>query len=88
MDIPDTLKARMELFKNTGRFVQKRNEIFVDSWLQVMIGQGLVPDVHHSLADELTEGELQSFLTQIESDIQTKVQQLPTHGEYLKSISR
>ncbi|WP_158970219.1 tryptophan halogenase family protein [Paraglaciecola sp. L3A3] len=88
MNIPDSLKARMELFKKTGRFVQKRNEIFVDSWLQVMIGQGLVPDVHHPIADELTEPALANFLKQIENDIQAKVQQMPTHGEYLKSISK
>lgn len=88
MDIPESLKARMELFKKTGRFVQKKNEIFVDSWLQVMIGQGLIPDLHHPLADELTEAELNDFLSNTEKDIQSKVQQLPSHGDYLSSISK
>jgi tryptophan halogenase len=83
MDIPASLKARMDLFKNTGRFVPKSNEIFVDSWLQVMIGQGLIPDQHHPLADELSDSELKGFLDNIENDILSKVQQLPSHGDYL-----
>lgn len=83
MAIPESLKARMELFKKTGRFVQRKDAIFSDSWLQVMIGQGLIPDHHHGLADELSEIESREFLAQIEQDIATKVQQLPSHSEYL-----
>ncbi|GAB5379469.1 MAG: tryptophan 7-halogenase [Aliiglaciecola sp.] len=83
MDIPESLKARMDLFKHTGRFVQRKDEVFSDSWLQVMIGQGLIPQQHHPLADEMSEQELQEFLSQIESDIAAKVSTLPSHGEYL-----
>lgn len=84
MQIPESLKTRMELFKKTGRFVQRKDEIFSDSWLQVMIGQGLIPEQHHALADEMSETELQEFLQQIEHDIAMKVEQLPSHGEYLE----
>ncbi|KXI28819.1 tryptophan halogenase family protein [Paraglaciecola hydrolytica] len=87
MTIPASLKSRMDLFKKTGRFVQRKNEIFGDSWLQVMIGQGLIAEQHHGLADELSETELQDFLQQIEQDIAAKVQHLPSHGEYLNSLS-
>lgn len=83
MNIPESLKVRMELFKQTGRFVQHKNQIFVDSWLQVMIGQGLIPQQHHGLADELSEPELTDFLQKIELDIAAKVNRLPSHGEYL-----
>ncbi|MBU3005404.1 tryptophan halogenase family protein [Paraglaciecola arctica] len=85
MQIPETLKSRMELFEKTGRYVHRDKEIFVDSWLQVMIGQGLIPEQYHGLADELSESELREFLQQIEEDIATKVQQLPSHGEYLNT---
>lgn len=84
MQIPESLKTRMELFKKTGRFVQRKDEIFSDSWLQVMIGQGLIPEQHHALADEMSEAELKEFLQQIEQDIAAKVEQLPSHGEYLE----
>lgn len=55
MQIPESLKDRMTLFEQTGRFVQRKDEIFVDSWLHVMIGQGLIPKQHHPLADEMSE---------------------------------
>jgi tryptophan halogenase len=84
MQIPESLKTRMNLFKKTGRFVQRKDEIFSDSWLQVMIGQGLIPEQHHALADEMSEAELKEFLKQIEQDIAAKVEQLPSHGEYLQ----
>lgn len=83
MTIPDSLKARMDMFQQTGRFIQRKNEIFVDSWLQVMIGQGLIPAQHHPLADELSEQELTTFLANFEQDIRHKVSQLPNHIEYL-----
>ncbi|MCF2950266.1 tryptophan 7-halogenase [Paraglaciecola aquimarina] len=83
MTIPESLKNRMDLFKKTGRFVQRKGEIFEDSWLQVMIGQGLVPDQHHPLADEMSKQELQKFLNQVENDALAKAANLPPHSEYL-----
>lgn len=86
MQIPDSLNTRMKMFKQTGRLVQRKSEIFVDSWLQVMIGQGLIPDQHHPMADELTEQDLKNFLKQIEQDIVSKTSNLPTHTEYLNRL--
>jgi tryptophan halogenase len=41
MKIPETLKHRIELFKESGRIFQKNNDIFAEnSWSQVMLGQG------------------------------------------------
>ena len=88
MDIPASLKQRMDMFKQTGRFIPKPYEIFGDSWLQVMIGQGLIPNQHHVLADELSEQELNDFLSNSEKNIQEKVNHLPSHYDYLRSISR
>jgi tryptophan halogenase len=88
MVIPESLKNRMELFKKTGRFVQRKDEIFVDSWLQVMIGQGLIPDQHHPLADEMSTQELQNFLNQVENDALTKAANLPYHADYLNQYCK
>ncbi|MBU2918824.1 tryptophan 7-halogenase [Psychrosphaera sp. F3M07] len=88
MEVPTALKQRMDMFKQTGRFVQRKNEIFNDSWLQVMIGQGLIPDQHHPIADEMSEQELKGFLDNIEQDIQKTVSTLPNHGEYLNRFCK
>lgn len=87
MQIPESLKDRMTLFEQTGRFVQRKDEIFVDSWLQVMIGQGLIPKRHHPLADEMSEQDLRQFLSQIENDHIQRVETIPTHTNYLSRIS-
>lgn len=83
MALPASLQKRMALFAETGRFVQRKDEIFSDSWLQVMIGQGLVPKKHHPLADEMPTDALAGFLDDIETSIRKKVNALPSHQEYL-----
>lgn len=84
LTLPETLSQRMKLFSETGRFVQRKEEIFSDSWLQVMIGQGLVPQCHHPLADEMGEQELAQFLKTTESTILEQVNRLPPHEEYIR----
>ncbi len=83
MDVPDTLAHRIDLFRKTGHVYREGNELFVDSWQQVMIGQGLPPERHHPLIDEMTEQELKQFLLGIRQDIQDKVRRLPKHQDYL-----
>ncbi len=44
MDIPPSLRHRIELFRETGRVFRAPNELFAEnSWIQVMLGQGIVP---------------------------------------------
>jgi len=83
MEIPDSLAKRIEMFKTTGRFVQRQQELFVDSWLQVMIGQGIIPDKYSRLADKMDDYQLQQFLTRIERETQRRAESLPTHNEYI-----
>lgn len=83
MAIPDSLNERMQLFKRTGRFIQRQEELFVDSRLQVMLGQGLIPDKYHRIVDEMSEPDLQNFLNNIAQQHQRNAQSLPTHQQYL-----
>ncbi|WP_307721735.1 tryptophan 7-halogenase [Massilia horti] len=40
MEIPDTLRQKMELFRTHGRIHRYNNELFTEvAWLQVMTGQ-------------------------------------------------
>ena len=86
MDIPDSLKDRLALFEQNGRFIQRSEELFVDSWLQVMIGQGLIPKQYHSVVDEMTLPQLTSYLSSIESNIQRQVEQIPNHDDFLRQL--
>jgi len=88
MEIPASLKQRLDLFHETGNFFLRMNELFVDSWFQVMIGQGLIPKKYHRAADEMSKAELMNFLDHIKGNIQGKLAQLPSHDEYLKRYCR
>lgn len=83
MALPESLAHRIRLFKETGRMFRDGNELFDDSWLQVMIGQGLMPATHNPLVDTMSVEELSAFLTVIKETIQKKLSALPSQAEYL-----
>jgi tryptophan halogenase len=83
MEIPESLASRLKLFKQTGRLFLGDYELFVDSWLQVMIGQGLIPDQYHTIVDTMDEKELRQFLQRIKSNIDKAVERMPRHADYL-----
>jgi len=84
MEIPQQLAHRIKLFEDTGRVFRKNNELFDDSWMQVMIGQGLTPKSYHPIVDNMSEEELIKFLKHIKSNIANVVTQLPAHGDFIK----
>lgn len=85
MDIPDTLKHRMSLFKESGQVFKKSEELFGEtSWVQVMMGQGLMPEQYHPIVDLMGDEELASFLNNIKSGVQRKVNNWPNHFDFIK----
>lgn len=86
MDIPDTLAAKIDMFRETGHVFREANELFVDSWQQVMIGQGLMPERYHPLVDSMSEQELSGFINQIKGSIDKTVANLNDHNAYLANF--
>ena len=86
MDIPDTLAAKIDMFHETGHVFREANELFVDSWQQVMIGQGLMPERYHPLVDSMSEQELSGFINQIKGSIDKTVANLNDHNAYLANF--
>ncbi|MCY7294043.1 tryptophan halogenase family protein [Alteromonas sp. a30] len=85
MSIPDSLKHRIELFKESGRVFKVPNELFAEnSWIQVMLGQGLTPEAYHPIVDTMSDDDLNQFLQQIEARVRKAVSQLPSHSDFLK----
>lgn len=83
MDIPESLRHRIELFKKTGRVFREGSELFDDSWQQVMIGQGLMPQSYHPIVDTMSKKELESLLSGIRHGIERTVNKLPPHVDYV-----
>jgi tryptophan halogenase len=62
-------------------------ELFDDSWQQVMIGQGLMPERYHALVDTMSLKELTEFLAHIKANVDGTVEGLPKHSDYLASLA-
>ena len=53
MEIPDSLTQKIELFRETGRVFRRNEELFAEnSWVQVMMGQGIMPQILSSDRDQ------------------------------------
>ena len=85
MEIPATLAHRIRLFRETGRVFRVPNELFAEnSWIQVMLGQGIVPAQHHPVANLMSDAELSAFLDKIKAGVDQTVAQLPAHQAYVE----
>ena len=83
MKVPASLQHRIDLFRETGRVFRIPNELFAEnSWIQVMLGQGIMPRQHHQTADLMGDEELAHFLGSIATSIDRTVAQLPQHEQY------
>ena len=84
MDIPDSLAQKIGLFRETGRVFRRNDELFAEnSWIQVMLGQGIVPQTHHPIAAKLPDEELARFLGGLRQGVATTVRGLPAHADYV-----
>ena len=89
MTVPATLQHRIDLFRETGRVFRTEGELFAESsWLQVMFGQGMMPEQHHQTADLMSDAELSKFLSGIRGGIENTVRQMPSHQAYLQQFCR
>ena len=82
--LPDSLTARIALFRANGRIQREGDELFAEpAWAQVMIGQGILPVGHHALADALSADELDDFLSLTRRHAAQVASRLPTHDAFL-----
>ncbi|MBB4612324.1 tryptophan halogenase family protein [Novosphingobium taihuense] len=84
MAIPASLEQKIELFRETGRVFRKNEELFAEnSWVQVMMGQGINPASHHPVAAKLRDEELAHLLGTLREQVSRTVAALPSHGDYV-----
>jgi len=84
MPIPDSLQRKIDLFASNGRTLRDSEELFTEmSWLQVMVGQGLVPRGYHPFADLLPEDQVAAYLHNVEQVIAKCVNAMPTQAAFI-----
>ena len=89
MEIPDRLKEKIEMFRETGTLVEDQLDIFYEtSWLQVMLGQGVMPKDYHPLANTLSDDKLKEWLAAIKATKMQPLDKIPSHDEFLEAYCK
>jgi len=84
MKVPDTLAHKIELFRAGGRIFRIDEELFTEpGWLQVMVGQGIVPGSYHPLADQLSAPQMAEFLELGRKHVAHVVSAMPRHEDFI-----
>jgi tryptophan halogenase len=89
MPLPEALQRRLELFRTRAHVWQPEGELFrTDSWVHVMLYQGIRPEHYHYLATAMPDQDLTRFLDGIRGTINKAVAQMPTHQEFVDRYAR
>ncbi|MFT4787249.1 MAG: tryptophan halogenase [Paraglaciecola sp.] len=84
MAIPDRLQQKIELFKECAAIFNDPHDIFRDaSWLQVMLGQGIMPGDYHPAAKVASDSELLAIMHKILTAKQQPMGKMLGHDEFL-----
>jgi tryptophan 7-halogenase len=87
MDVPALLRHRIELFRESARVFRPSDELFAEnSWIQVLMGQGVLPQSHHPVADLMGRQELGDFLGDLQLKVARTVGGLPGHQAYVEQL--
>ena len=85
MEIPDSLAHKVALFRARARVPDYRYGLFArDSWLSVLIGQGIEPDGHDPLADSVPLPALTERLADLRQRIAGGVEALGPHQRFVE----
>ena len=89
MAIPDSLVETIELFKDRGRFFRNAEEMFaVTSWVQVMIGQGVIPTGCHPALYTLPDSEIEKVVGMTRQVIANCSAAMPMHEQFIDRYCR
>jgi tryptophan 7-halogenase len=81
----DTLQERIDLFRSRGRILREDSELFpIQSWLSVMVGQGIVPDGYDPLTDGIEPDKIIDRLEGIRRDVRRCVDTMPSHAAFIE----
>jgi len=84
MPLPDSLVHKLELFRSRAALPNHQYGLFArDSWLSVLVGQGIIPTGHDRLADAFTLPTLEERLSEFRNRIQTSVDAMSAHGAFI-----
>jgi len=86
MSIPDSLRATIELFRRDGRYYRDGEDFFaLPSWVQVMLGQRIVPQSYHPIVDSMPAEKLVEYVEGVRKMLADAVAAMPTHDQWIEN---
>ena len=83
-DLPDTLRHRIALWREQAHVTREHEELFTEvAWIQVLIGQGVIPHGHHPIADAETRADNDEYLDLMRRLIAREATQMPAHAAFV-----
>jgi len=84
MDVPQSLKHKIALFRANGRLFRHNNELFGEgAWLQVMVGQGIHPRGYDPLVDNTAEDAITGMMANLKTVLADTVRRMPSHEDFI-----
>jgi tryptophan 7-halogenase len=89
MSLPDSLTQKLQLFRSRGALPSHRYGLFArDSWLAVLVGQGIVAAGYDRLADACPPSALADQLSEFRHRIRTNVDAMTSHEEFIANYAQ
>jgi tryptophan halogenase len=88
MTVPDSLQQKLDIFQSYGRVHRVADELFrEDSWVQVLLGQRLMPERYDPMVDNKTLAQITDFAASTAHVISACVEKMPTHTDFIAGIA-
>ncbi len=84
MTLPESLQAKLDLWSGNARIFREQGELFTpDSWVAVLLGQGVRPRAFDPLAAALPPVETARFMDHVHDMIDKTARAMPTHEQFI-----
>lgn len=85
VDMPESLAAKIELFRGSGRVLVEAEDLFTEqSWIAVMLGQGITPTGYDPLVDSLPLENLRKFVQHVRDMTVKTAAAMPEHETFIR----
>jgi len=84
MAVPDSLSEKIAFFREHGRVIVEPDDLFKEmSWVQVLLGQGIVPRAASPLTRRLSDSQIDEFLMHVKTLVTRAAGSLPDHAAFI-----
>lgn len=84
LPMPEGLKHKLEMFRASAQIFREGEELFTEqSWLQVMLGQGVLPKHYHPVAENVPKEQFEEFLRNIRTLVHGAVERMGSHERFV-----